>query len=71
MSHRKNTSPDTGRDSTNRTYNAARAEWHRHRAAVSTDRSARLLHEKFAALYLARAGSKDLTCRDAAQPCQL
>lgn len=42
MSHRKNTSPDTGRHSTNRTYNAARAEWHRHRAAVATDRSARL-----------------------------
>ncbi len=39
--------PDTDRDSDNQAYNAARAEWHRHRAAVAVDNSTRILHEKF------------------------
>ena len=43
------------RDSMNRAYNVARAEWHRHRAAVAIDSSARILHEKFVLLYRARA----------------
>lgn len=37
----------------NNAYRAARAEWHRNRAAIATDGSIRLLHEKFAALYSA------------------
>lgn len=37
----------------NSAYRAARAQWHRQRAAVATDSSIRLLHEKFAALYSA------------------
>lgn len=41
------------RDSMNRAYNVARAEWHRHRAAVAIDSSARILHEKFVLLYRA------------------
>lgn len=61
------TMPDTDRDSTNRAYNAARADWHRHRAAVATDSSTRMLHEKFVVLYRARAGSDDAIRRDATE----
>ena len=43
------------RDSNNRAYNAARAEWHSHRASISADGSTKRLHEKFALLYRARA----------------
>lgn len=43
------------RDSGNRAYNAARAQWHSHRASISTDSSTKRLHEKFALLYRARA----------------
>jgi hypothetical protein len=44
------------RDSSNRAYNAARAEWHSHRASISADGSTKRLHEKFALLYRARTG---------------
>lgn len=39
----------------NSAYRAARAQWHRNRAAIATDGSIRMLHEKFAALYSAGA----------------
>ncbi len=45
----------TDKDSSNRAYNAARADWHRHRAASAIDGTTRTLHEKFALLYDARA----------------
>jgi len=45
----------TDRDSRNRAYNVARAEWHSHRALISTDGSSKILHENFASLYRARA----------------
>lgn len=61
------TLPDTDRDSANRAYNAARADWHRHRAAVATDSSTRTLHEKFVILYCARAESNDAIRRDATE----
>ena len=48
-------SANTERDSSNRAYNAARAEWHSHRASISTDNSTKRLHERFALLYRARA----------------
>jgi hypothetical protein len=46
--------PGADRICENSAYRAARAEWHRNRAAIATDSSIRLLHEKFAALYSAR-----------------
>lgn len=51
----------TDRDSRNRSYNAARAEWHSHRASISADDSTKRLHEKFASLYRAHTevGSAD------------
>ena len=54
---------NTDRDSSNRAYNAARAEWHSHRASISTDSSSKILHEKFASLYRARTeeGNADTT----------
>ena len=45
---------NTNRDSSNRLYNAARAEWHSHRASISADGSSKMLHERFASLYRAR-----------------
>jgi hypothetical protein len=45
---------NTDRDSSNRAYNAARAEWHSHRASISADGSSKMLHERFASLYRAR-----------------
>lgn len=67
MNDEINTMPDTDRDSSNRTYDAARAEWHRQRAAIATDSSTRMLHEKFVVLYRARAESDDAIRRDAAK----
>lgn len=55
MTNDDNTAADIGRDSNNRVYNSARADWHSHRAAVATDNSVRILHEKFVVLYNARA----------------
>lgn len=63
MNNQSKVMPDTDRDSSNRSYNAARAEWHRHRAAVATDSSTRMLHETFVVLYRARA-----QCDDAIRP---
>lgn len=57
MNEQNTISANADRDSTNRTYNAARAEWHRHRAEVATDSSTKSLHERFVALYRARAES--------------
>lgn len=58
-------SPD--RDSHNRAYNAARAEWHRHRAASAVDGSTRMLHEKFVILYRARAEARGAATAQSAE----
>ncbi|GEM_PF-2615849 len=59
---------DADRDSSNRAYNAARAEWHSHRASVAVDSGTRNLHEKFVALYRARAQAEPVS---SAQPIEL
>ena len=66
MTNDDNTAPDIGKDSRNRVYNSARADWHRHRAAIATDNSVKVLHEKFVVLYDARGdgGHVDLQSND-------
>lgn len=67
MNEENTISANADRDSSNRTYNAARAEWHRHRAEVATDSSTRMLHERFVALYRARVESDHTSHRNGSE----
>lgn len=67
MNEENTISANADRDSSNRTYNAARAEWHRHRAEVATDSSTKMLRERFVVLYRARAESVHTSHRDGSE----